>query len=455
MSNVGVYDTKDIIYALATGWATAPIAVIRVSGKGSIEKIAPLFNRPDALLRGDSHTVVHGELCEPKSKERIDEVLITLFRGGRGYTKEESLEISCHGNQSAIKGIFTLLEEVGFRSALPGEFTFRAFVNGRIDLTQAEAVMEVISSQSKLGHSLALNRLEGGLFSLIEEIKHLVLQAVGVVEIQLDYAEDEIIDDVSFPFETIEESQRRIESLLSTFEIGRLYQEGAKVVLAGPTNAGKSTLFNLLLKQERSIVSETHGTTRDFIEAKTVIEEIPVTLYDTAGLRDATSSVEQEGIRRTHTLLEQADLILLMLDGSDDNHSLELYSHWIEEKRCIVVWNKSDIATANPIKGSFPISAKKGEGFIELLDEIVKRLKVETSRVDSSAIVIESIRQRNELTRANKALEEAVTLAKDKNPLDIVAIELQEALHALGSLTGEVASAELLEHIFGQFCVGK
>lgn len=454
--SVTSYDTKDIIYALATAWGTAPIAVIRISGADCIPTLQPIFSRPEALAKSLSHTVLHGDLIDPETKEPVDEVLLTLFRDGRGYTGEESVEISCHGSMSGVEAIFSLLAQMGMRPASPGEFTFRAFMHGRMDLTQAEAVMEIVSSQSRLAHSLALGRLEGNLFALIEEIKQQVLRAISVVEIQLDYAEDEIADDVPFPFADVEEAKRRIDALLATYGIGKLYGEGARVVLAGATNAGKSTLFNLLLREERSIVSEVHGTTRDFIESKTVLDGIPVRLYDTAGLRDSTDTVEQEGIRRTRKLLAEADLILLMLDGTEhDDRSVSIYKDLLEDRRCIMVWNKTDLATKPPLRGSFPLSAKRGEGFAALRDEMISRLRRDAQRPDGQAVVIESARQQEELKRASDALDRAVVLAGEDLPLDIVAVELGEALHALGSLTGEVASADILEQIFSRFCVGK
>lgn len=454
--NTHSYDTNDIIYALATAWGTAPIAVIRVSGEGCVGSLARAFSRPEALEQGASHTVLHGDLIDPEAKEPVDEVLLTLFRDKRGYTGEESVEISCHGSMAGIETIFSILSALGMRPAAPGEFTFRAFMHGRMDLTRAEAVMEIVSSRSRLAHSLALGRLEGNLFSLIEEIKQQVLHAVGVVEIQLDYAEDEIADDVQFPFTVAEEAKRRVDELLATYQVGKLYGEGARVVLAGATNAGKSTLFNLLLREERSIVSEIHGTTRDFIESRTVLDGIPVLLYDTAGLRDSFDSVEQEGIRRTRKLIEEADLILLMLDGTESyGDSITPHEPMISDPRCIVVWNKTDLATRAPLRGSFPLSAKRGEGFATLRDEMVRRLRKSAERPDGQAVVIESARQREELKRASDALDRAINLAREELPLDIVAVELGEALHALGSLTGEVASADILEQIFSRFCVGK
>ncbi len=450
------YDTDDIIFALSTPWGTSALAIIRVSGSGCVDVLARLFSRPRALSDSASHTLVHGQLLDDESKKPVDDVLISVFREGRGFTGEESVEISCHGSMAGVETIFRLLKRVGMRPANPGEFTFRAFMHGNLDLTQAEAVMEIVSSESELAHSLALERLEGSLFSRIEDIKQEVLTALSVVEVQLDYAEDDISGDTTFPFETVIRAQKQIETLLATYSVGKLYGEGARVVLAGSTNAGKSTLFNLLLKEERSIVSDVHGTTRDFIESKTVLDGIPIRLYDTAGLRDSSDSVEQEGIRRTRKLLDQADLILLMLDGTEHDEASALqYKAAYEDQRYIVVWNKTDLTAKPPVKGSFPLSAKRGEGFSALRDEMIRRLRKDAKRPGGHDVVIESARQRDELERAQQALFQAQELAQQNVPLDIVAVELGEALDALGLLTGEVASSDILEKIFSGFCVGK
>lgn len=450
------YDTHDIIYALATAWGTSAIAVIRISGDGCIATLSSLFSRPKALISALSHTLVHGRMIDPKSREPIDDVLISVFRDGRGFTGEESVEISCHGSLAGIETLFAVLQDAGMRPAGPGEFTFRAFMHGKMDLTQAEAVMEIVSSESSLAHSLALGRLEGNLFSRIEQIKIKVLEALSVVEVQLDYAEDEISGDVQFPFTAVTGAKSAIQTLLDTYTTGRLYGQGARVVLAGATNAGKSTLFNLLLREERSIVSDIHGTTRDFIESQTSLDGIPLRLYDTAGLRESDDHIEKEGIRRTHNLLEQADLILLMLDGTEhDDQTLQPYHDLYHDTRCITVWNKTDLTTRQAPQGSFPLSAKRGEGFAQLRDEMIKRLRKGAQRPGGEDVVIESKRQRDELQRAYDALSGALALARQEIPLDIVAVELGEALDALGALTGEVTSSDVLEQIFSGFCVGK
>ena len=456
--NISAYDMKDTIFALATPWGTSALAIIRVSGPESISLLEKAFSRPDLLHNAKTNRVVHGILRDPRDGSSLDEVVLTVFREGHGYTGEESIEISCHGSLSGIESILSVLQFLGMRSAQSGEFTFRAFMHGRIDLTQAEAVQEIVASRSRTAQTLALHRLEGALFDVLHAIKLKVLDVLALVEVQLDYAEDEIGGDVTFPFETVVSAKESIDALLGTYEVGRLYGQGARIVLAGSTNAGKSTLFNLLLKEERSIVSEIHGTTRDFIEAETVIGGVPARIYDTAGLRESNDAIEAEGMRRTERLLEQSDLILLLIDGSEalqDEFRHAGVEKYQNDPRCIVVWNKSDLSVGKAPSGSFPLSAKKGKGYAELEAEILRRLRRGGEKPAEDQVVIESARQRDALVRSAQALEAAMRLAKAEVPLDIVAIELNEAMDALGSLTGEVASTDILEHIFSGFCVGK
>ncbi len=457
--NITSYDHKDLIYALATPWGSSALAIIRISGEGCITLLATAFSRPEALLSARTNRIVHGVLSDPASGKAVDEVVLAVYRAGHGYTGEESVEISCHGSIPGIEALLELLKNLGMRPAEPGEFTFRAFMHGRMDLTQAEAVQEIVSSRSRTAQSLALHRLGGALFTELQRIKSLVLDVLSVVEVQLDYAEDEIGGDVTFPLETVVSAKSQMDALLATYEVGRLYGQGARIVLAGSTNAGKSTLFNLLLKEERSIVSEVHGTTRDFIEAQTVIGGIPIRIYDTAGLRDSMDSIEAEGMRRTEQLLEQSDLILLLLDGTEPHDNADMLGSRIgklvHDPRCIIVWNKTDLSVGKAPHGSFPLSAKRGKGFEELQAEILARLRKGSARPMDDQVVIENSRQRDALVRASEALAACMRLAQAAVPLDIVAIELNEALEAMGSLTGEVTSADVLEHIFSGFCVGK
>jgi tRNA modification GTPase len=385
--------------------------------------------------------VTDGENGDP-----IDEVVAAVYTEGHGYTMEESVEFTCHGSLPGIAKMLALFKRIGLRPAQGGEFTFRAFLHGRMDLTQAEAVQELVAAQSPKSQALALSRLEGSLKDRISGVKEDLLTVMATVEVQLDYAEDEV-DGFVFPLGQLQSIRDGLEKIASTYSVGRLYGKGARVVLAGATNAGKSSLFNLLLKQQRSIVSETQGTTRDYIEADCSIEGIPVRLYDTAGLRDSQDMIEAEGIRRTEQLIGQADLVVYLVDSTGTGHSVPA------DEKTLVVYNKRDLAKAPA--GSLSISAQSGEGIAELAKAIAARLLAGTASTGDEQIVIESERQHELLVQAGEAVGRAIELAGEDVPLDIVAVELGEAMQSLGELTGEVTPADILQKIFSGFCVGK
>lgn len=405
--------------------------------------LAQVFSRPETLKKALNATQVHGYLVD--KDEKIDEVVLSVSREGHGYTKEEALEITCHGSTAVISRILSLLGKLGMRAAQGGEFTLRAFLAGSMDLTQAEAVQELVASQSQRERSLALGRLGGNLRNRIEQLKQQLLSVQASIEIQLDYAEDEI-DDFSFPREKLNQIREGIQSLVLTYGMGRLYGQGAKVVLAGNTNAGKSSLFNLLLKQQRAIVSPIKGTTRDYLEAQTSLQGIPILLYDTAGLRENADEVESEGIRRTRQLLEEADVIIYLVDGTSETMP---ETALLSDVRCIRVFTKKDLMP----KDGLCISCLTGDGIKDLLDELYQHLTAGLPEPDDAALVIESDRQLRQLTEAREAIDAA--LDAEKMSLDVVALELNRALAALGSLTGEVTSDDILHQIFSGFCVGK
>ncbi|HPX29038.1 MAG TPA: tRNA uridine-5-carboxymethylaminomethyl(34) synthesis GTPase MnmE [Sphaerochaeta sp.] len=438
------YRTDDIIYALATPWGSAALAIIRISGSGSHALLAPYFSNTEALRSAKNATLLHGYLHDREGK-RIDEVVLAVNTKGHGYTLEEAIEITCHGSLSVVTELLDLLSSIGMRSAEPGEFTFRAFLAGRMDLTQAEAVHELVGAQSPVTRAQALARLEGGLKYKLDGMKDTLLALLAPVEVQLDYSEDEI-DEFVFPDELLDSLLDDLGRLLQSYEIGALYKSGARIVLAGATNVGKSSLFNLLLKEERSIVSPIRGTTRDYIEADLLLEGIPIRLYDTAGLREGGDEIEKEGIRRSEHLIGEADLVIRLLDSTEDADP-------VFDERTIVVYNKADLR--RPPEGALAISAATGEGIGDLLAEIARRLKRGVRGVDESRIVIQSKRQADALRSAEAALKGVKEDLHASLPLDIVAIGLNEALYHLGLLTGEATPNDILESIFSNFCVGK
>ena len=446
------YNTDDCIYALATAWAKSAIAVVRISGRQCIETLSKAIGGKVDIISKPSNTAVYCKLISPKDLHVVDDVVVTVYRDGHGYTGEDAAEISCHGGLSVVQAVLSTMAELGFRQALPGEFSLRAFLHGKMDLTRAEAVNELINAQGNAGRAFALKRLNGQLYRRIERIKSTVMDIMGTVEVQLDYSDDEIGEDLTFPMENLDLAISEIATIRDSYNTGRLYSQGAKIVLAGPSNAGKSSLFNLFLKEDRSIVSPTKGTTRDYIEALCSVNGIPVKLYDTAGFRNLSESdIEEEGIRRSHNLVEGADIVIYMVDSSDIG---DIDASVVSDSRCIPVLNKVDLNDIS-MDGFVRLSVSTGLGFQDLCDEITRKLASDIGTADESSLVIENDRQRENLSRAATSLKAAKTAVENGLPLDIVSMDIQEAIEALGELTGEVTTDDILDRIFGSFCVGK
>ncbi len=436
------YTVDEPIYALATAFAPSALAVIRLSGKNSIELLSKGFSRSKTLLASPGKNLVHGNILE-EDGSIIDEVVLAVYRQGSGYTSEEAVEITSHGSPIVLRRLFSRLEGLGFRQAEKGEFTFRAFMHGRMDLTQAEAVEEIIHSKSVVSQERALSRLNGSLKNSLGEIREILLEILASLEVQLDYAEDEILEDWVFPAKQVDYVLSRLKTLSATYSSSKVYREGAKVVLAGSTNAGKSSLFNLLVKEERAIVSSLPGTTRDFIETWLDLDGIPIRLFDTAGLRESGDEIEAEGIRRSEELIKEADLIICLVDPEDENRSVELPAD-----KTIVVYSKSDRKRVEGLS----ISSLTGEGVAELLEEVKKRL-ASGSVTGGSEVAIDSQRQEACLEDCITCLEQAK--ANQGCSVDIMALFFQGALENLGYITGEVTTEELLDTLFSKFCLGK
>jgi len=497
--NNSVYGDDSPIAAFSTTPGNSALTLIRCSGKGSIDLASSVF-APEKLRQALGNTVIHGWIV--LAGEKIDEVLVSVFRAPKSYTGEDSLDICCHGGSSAGKAVMDALKTAGFRDALPGEFTFRAFINGKLDLTKAESVMELVSAKTDTSRHHAVTRLCGSLEKEIGEIKNFLVQVLAGAEIYLDYSEDEISSDTDeaagrLPNQKIAlDVLARLKKLSASWQLERIYQEGITVVIAGRPNAGKSSLFNALLKEDRSIVTEVPGTTRDWIEAWVSIEGIPVRLIDTAGLRESTDSVEKIGVQRSREILKEAKIVLYLIDGvqgvtTEDRDfcaeygvelELEHTSDFLprttltntnkrgtdyvaEQKPLLFLWNKCDI-TPLPKEFSFMtktpicISAKTSDGITELyaaigaaIQEQASGLQLRDTQSVSAALGTE--RQKKLIDAAITALEEALALAGREEPLDLIAPQLREAVNALGEITGEVSTADILEEMFSRFCVGK
>ncbi|MCL2067730.1 MAG: tRNA uridine-5-carboxymethylaminomethyl(34) synthesis GTPase MnmE [Treponema sp.] len=465
-----LYGDDSPIIAFATPPGNSALTLIRCSGSTAVELAASAFSAPERLKSSPGNTVVYGWI--EKSGEKIDEVLVSVFRSPKSYTGEDSLDISCHGGLIAGRAVMEALKACGFRDALPGEFTFRAFMNGKLDLTRSESVMELVSAKTDTGRRHAIGRLHGLLYDEINEIKKMLVEVLSGAEIYLDYSEDEISADADEIAGILPEQSKaqqalgRLKKLACSWQRQRIYQEGILAVIAGRPNAGKSSLFNLLLREERSIVTESPGTTRDWIEAWVSIGGIPVRLADTAGLRETLDPIEKLGVQRSREMLEEASIILYLIDGAE-GITAEDRSFFTDNERqkkpVLILWNKSDIAPRNepfPFSAYSPISvsAKTGDGLPELTKAITDafgELPTEETANVSQAAALGTERQKNLVEAACAALEEALSLSEQNEPLDLIAPLLREAVNVLGEITGEVSTADILEEMFSRFCVGK
>lgn len=475
------YTPEEPIAAIATSLAPAALGIIRASGKNTIELVSKIFSRPEALKSAQGNSIVYGWIVEPaksdipipgmgiekKSVEKIDEVLISIFRAPKSFTGEEMAEISCHGGSAIVMKIFDLLLQNGFRKAERGEFTFRAYINGKTDLTKAEAIREIIESRTSVSSQKAAGRLAGNLFEEISRIKKLLVETLAQIEVEIEYPEDEETIADAFDKEKLLEAKRALGILNASWQSEKLFQEGARIVLCGKTNAGKSSLFNALLKEERAIVSDLEGTTRDWIESWISIDGIPARLFDTAGLRQTSDKVELRGLEATRELSADADLILYLADNSLAEEKIDFEFIRARNEKIIFVWNKIDktdfqkrISLSDEDKskiknfcGEIFVSAKSGEGIKDLIQKI-KSILLEGAQTERTQAGLGSARQKHLVQNALENVNHALLVSEDFS-LDAVVQDLEDALDALGEITGEVTSDDILENIFANFCVGK
>lgn len=476
--NTAGYTPEEPIAAIATALAPAALGIVRCTGTGVIELLAKVFSRPKALLSAEGNTIVYGWIVEPgdeageKEWQPIDQVLVSVFRGPRSFTGEDMVEISCHGGPGMVTEIFHLLTRYGFRAALPGEFTFRSFINGKADLTRSEAVHEIIAAKTDTSRSRAAGRLAGGLFQELDAIKQLLRETLAGLEAEIEYPEDEEAIADAFDSRQLDEARSRLESLCNSWASEKLYQDGVRVVLCGRTNAGKSSLFNTLLKEDRSIVSDIHGTTRDWIESWVSFAGIPARLFDTAGLRESDDEVERHGIQRTQDLTAEAQLILYLVDASVGlvEEDKAFLSKWSQEEKAtrpplVLVLNKCDkLANSNScepdlnqiqVDAILCLSAKTGVGTAQLVEAVRDLISRDCSSSGSGQVGLGTERQKICAQEALEAIIHGLEVAHDGYTLDAVVQDVEEALEALGEITGEVTTEDILDTVFSKFCLGK
>ena len=453
------YAPEEPISSIATALAPAALGIVRVSGTGCIELVSKVFSRPKALLEAPGNTLVYGWIVDQRQK--IDEVMLSVYRAPKSFTGEDMVEISCHGGPAVVTAIQNLMLKSGFRQANRGEYTFRAYINGKTDLTKAEAVKEIIDSHTDTSRSHAAGRLAGSLFAEIDSIKKLIIDTLASIEVEIEYPEDEETIADTFDRKNIEIAIKRLQSLVDSWQGEKLYQDGVRVVLAGRTNAGKSSLFNAILKEERAIVSDIEGTTRDWLESWASINGIPVRLFDTAGLRETSDQIEAQGVEISRNLVHDADVVLYLVDSQQGliKEDRDFIEHCTEP--LIIVETKIDKDGENreniEIKESFSvckISSKTGEGIAELFNQISAILTAGLSSERQQA-GLGSARQKESVAEALESVKHALVSADDNYTLDAVVQDLEDAIDSLGEVTGDVTPDDVLGSIFANFCVGK
>ena len=454
------YTLDDEIAAIATALAPAALGIVRTSGARSIELISRFFSRPTALLQAQGHTLVYGWIHDEGVK--LDEVILCVYRAPKSNTGENAVEILCHGGPGIVKAIYRLCIKNGFREAERGEFTFRSFIHGKTDLTRAEAVREIIDSKTNTAQQKAAGRLSGTVFREIETIKTDLMAALAALEVGIEYPEDEETIADSFDEALLKKPLSALQQLAASWQTEKIYQAGVRLVLAGKTNAGKSSLFNALLKEDRAIVSDIHGTTRDWLEAELDFKGIPVHIFDTAGLRATEDTIEAIGVQRSVELASAADIVLYLIDGTKPPGDED--SAFIERNTAplIIVQTKADKGQTEPLSAAlqrYPavsLSSKTGAGLDVLIDTVVGLVTADTALpMQDAGVSLGTERQKEAVTAALEAVGHALEAGRSGYPLDAVIQDVEEAVHALGSVTGEVRSDDILDKIFSGFCVGK
>lgn len=461
-----INSTDDTIMALATPSGAGAIAIIRMSGKDAFSIADNIFRAKGkkTISTAASHTIIFGDIVD--GDELVDEVLVSVFRNPKSFTGEDSVEISCHGSSFIQKRILNLLSKNGCRMAKPGEYSMRAFLNRKMDLSQAEAVADLIASSSEAAHKVAMHQMRGGFSSELKVLREELIHFASLIELELDFAEE----DVEFADRTeltalINRINTKIVKLIGSFELGNVIKEGVQVAIIGEPNAGKSTLLNALLNEERAIVSDIAGTTRDTVEDEMVIEGIRYRFIDTAGIRHTTDTIESLGIERTMQKAEQADVVMFLFDVSTytpeqlkaEISELKIRNPDLED-RLILVANKTD-KTSESISEKFAdfdaisISAKEKTGIEELTARLTEFVNLSALKEDQT--IVTNTRHIEALIGAKKSLEEVLVGFENKVPGDLVAIDIRMSLFYLGAITGQITTDDLLGNIFSKFCIGK
>jgi len=454
----------DTITAISTPVGEAAIAIVRLSGPEAISITSEIFTKN--LLEADSHTIHYGKIIHPETKEVAEEVMVSVMRAPKTFTREDVVEINCHGGMVAVNQVLEIVLSKGARMAEPGEFTKRAFLNGRIDLSQAEAVMDLIRAKTDKAMNIALKQMDGRLSGLIQRLRQELLETVAHVEVNIDYPEYDDVEEMSHEMMRTKtmEVHREIEKLLKVARQGKILREGLSTAIIGKPNVGKSSLMNTLVQENKAIVTDVPGTTRDIIEEYVNVRGVPLRLVDTAGIRETEDIVEKIGVERSRQVLKEADLILYVLNYNEElqEEDRKLFET-IEGLDYIVIINKTDLeqkldldqvgklAKDGPVI-STSLVEEKG---VNDLEEAIANIFFSGDIESGDLTYVSNVRHIQLLNQAKKALEDAMEGIEMGMPLDIVQIDVTRTWEFLGEIIGDTASDSLIDQLFSQFCLGK
>ncbi|XFO69666.1 tRNA modification GTPase MnmE [Sporomusa silvacetica DSM 10669] len=459
--------SDDTISAIATSIGEGGIGIVRVSGSKALVIADKLFVSKVGKQVADvlSHKVLYGDIIDPDSDEKVDEVLLLIMRAPRSYTCEDIVEIHCHGGPVPLQRVLALTMKAGARLAEPGEFTKRAFLNGRLDLAQAEAVIDIIRAKTDTSLKAAIGNLSGQLSEQVKDLRHTILRMIAQLEAAIDFPEEDIEEAAATDVaKLIQAADIQLSALLATAQTGRILREGLATVIIGKPNVGKSSLLNALLREKRAIVTDVPGTTRDIIEEYVNIRGIPLKIIDTAGIRETVDVVEKIGVERARELVGQADLILVLLDSSaplsaEDKAVLALLS----DKQAIVLINKSDLPAQlkseevekyTDGRSVLRISVEQGQGLAEL-EQMIADMVYSGQVSQGEAAFVSNVRQADALGQAQGRLAEALATIAAGMPTDCIVVDLRAAWEKLGEITGDTVGEDIIDQIFTQFCIGK
>lgn len=444
----------DTIAAISTALGVGAISIIRVSGPESLNIVNKIFDKN--LLNVKTHTIHYGHIID--KEEIIDEVLVSVMLSPRTFTKEDIVEINCHGGISTTNKVLELLLTNGARLAEPGEFTKRAFLNGRIDLVEADGIMNLIESKSETARKMSINQLNGNVSNIIKELRQDLIKIISNIEVNIDYPEYEDIEvltnDTIKP--SIEVIANKLQKIILDAENGRLINEGINIGIIGRPNVGKSSLLNLLLEEEKAIVTDIQGTTRDTIEGRVIIKGIMCNLIDTAGIRETDNVVEQIGVNKSISIIDSSDLVILLLNNNEELTSEdEKLLTMVKDKNHLIVINKIDLPTKlPPIPNAIKISTKDNLGIEELKENIIKVFNLEKINT-TDMTYLSNARNISLLKNTLNKINEIIIEISNDTPIDIIEMDLKDAWEILGTIIGETYTDELIDEIFSRFCLGK